>query len=193
MSKFFGDGKVFHIAFVVRDLDRAVDQMLASGIGPFYFAKGLNLKSRYRGRRQDLEISVAFGCTGSMLFELVAQDNDVPSAYKEYLQRHPDGGLHHIAYFCDDFDEALKEAASRGTEFDVVQEFLDANEKTVEMYIEPKGVKDPMFIQILLPSRFDEGFEGMPRIAATWDGTQPKRNLFDLFPAEPRVSLEPVV
>jgi catechol 2,3-dioxygenase-like lactoylglutathione lyase family enzyme len=191
MSRFFSDAKVFHVAHVVPDLEQAVDRMLASGIGPFYFARGLKLKSRYRGQPYDLEISAAFGCAGGTMFELVTQDNDVPSAFKEHLQKYPHGAMHHVAYYCDypDFDSVLKAAAARGTSFDVVQEFLGPDGKPIEIYVEPKGVKDPTMIQLLLPGPFDAHFDKIEGIAAAWDGSAPRRDLSDLFPPEVRAAM----
>ena len=189
MSKFFGN-EVFHIAYVTKDLDKEVDRWLASGIGPFYYAKGLKLKSKYRGERHDLTISVAFAYTGSLMLELVVQDDDVPSSFKEYLDRVPEGGLHHIAYIVDDLDRAVKDAASRGTQFVPVQEFLGADGKPVEIYMEPKGVKNTVFTQIVLPSAWDDAFAELKGIAAKWDGKTPKRNMYDLLSPELRGALD---
>jgi catechol 2,3-dioxygenase-like lactoylglutathione lyase family enzyme len=184
MNRFLGDAKLFHVGHVVRDVDEAVERMLASGIGPFYFARGLKLNSRYRGQRHDLEISAAFACAGGSMFELVAQHNDVPSAFKEHLARFPSGGLHHIAYYCNSrsFDAVLEVAAARGMDFEVVQEFLDRDDHPLEIYVEPKGVKGATMIQFVLPGPFDAYFDKIEGIAAQWDGTNPKRNLTDLFP-----------
>jgi hypothetical protein len=186
MNRFLGDAKLFHVGHVVQNVDEAVDRMLVSGIGPFYFARGLKLNSRYRGQRHDLEISAAFGCAGSSMIELVTQHNDVSSALKEFLARCPSGGLHHVAYYCNDqsFDAVLKGAASRGAEFEVVQEFLGPDDNPVEMYVEPKGVKSATMLQFVLPGPFDAYFDRIEAIAAQWDGSNPKRKLADLFPPE---------
>ena len=52
------------------------------------------------------------------------------------------------------------------------------------MYVEPKGMKSATMLQFVLPSPFDAYFDGIEAIAAQWDGSNPKRNLKDLFPPE---------
>lgn len=188
MSKFFGE--VFHIAYVTKDLDQEVDRWLASGVGPFYYAKGLKLNSKYRGERNDLIISVAFAYTGSLMLELVVQDNDVPSSFREYLEHTPQGGLHHIAYICENLESAVKDAAARGTQFVPVQEFLGADGKPVEIYMEPKGAKSSVFTQIVLPSAWDDAFAELKDICGAWDGKTPKRNMYDLLSPDLRGALD---
>lgn len=188
MSAYF-DNRLFHIAYVGTDLDRMVDRMLQSGIGPFFYARDLGLNSIYRGERQDLVISVAFGFTGNQMIELVVQENDVPSSYKEHLALHPEGGLHHVAYMSDDLDETMARLKAEGKEYVPVQEFLGSNGKPTEIYLEPKGAKDPIFMQIVLPSLWDAAFDRIRVAAADWDGSNPKREMRDLLPAEIKAAL----
>lgn len=190
MSSYFHNA-LFHVAYVGTDLDRMVDRMLQSGIGPFYYSRELHLNSRYRGERHDLVISVAFAYTGDQMIELVVQDNDVPSSFKEHLALHPEGGLHHVAYMSNDLDASVAELKAKGKEFVPVQEFLGPDGKPVEIYLEPKGAKDPIFMQIVLPSAWDGGFEKLKAIAKTWDGSNPKRNMADLLPEEFRHIMAP--
>lgn len=190
MSSYFNND-LFHVAYVGTDLDAMVDRMLQSGIGPFYYSRKLHLNSRYRGERHDIVISVAFAYTGDQMIELVVQDDDVPSSFKEHLALHPEGGLHHIAYMSNDLDASLEELKAKGKEYIPVQEFLGPDGKPVEIYLEPKGAKDPIFMQIVLPSPWDGGFEKLKQIAKTWDGSNPKRDMADLLPEEYRAIMEP--
>lgn len=184
MSGLFGK-KLFHIAHCGTDLDAMVDRMLEAGIGPWYYARELNLNSRYRGERQDLVISVAFGFTGGLMFELVVQDNDVPSSFSEFLERRPEGGLHHIAYFSDDLERSIAEAeAKSGDKLVKVQEFLGANDVPTEIYLEREGQAGQILMQIVLPSPWDAAFERIRDVAAEWDGAEPRRNMYDVLPPE---------
>jgi catechol 2,3-dioxygenase-like lactoylglutathione lyase family enzyme len=182
MSRYFG--KAAHVGYVVPHLDQAVDRMVASGIGPFYFLPSVQLSSRYRGERRDVRISVAFGYSGSSLFELLAQDCDTPSTYKEFLARHPQGGMQHVAYYCDDFGTALQGASKAGAEFDVVQEFLTPTGDPFEIYLEPKGVPDALLIQLMLPTEWKDAFARMEKAAAAWDGSTPRRSGLDMLSPE---------
>ncbi len=181
MSSYFNN-RLFHHAYVGTDLDAMVNRMLQSGIGPWYYARELNLQSRYRGERQDLVISVAFAYTGDQMIELVVQDNDVPSSYKEYLALHPEGGLHHVAYMSDDLEASIAELKDRGMEFVKVQEFLGSNGLPTEIYMETKGAVDPIFMQIVLPSPWDDAFARLKEEAARWDFSNPRRDMADLLP-----------
>lgn len=182
MSTFFGPN-LFHIAHVGTDLDAMVDNMLQSGIGPWYYARDLNLNSRYRGEQHDLVISVAFAFTGHLMFELVVQDNDVPSSFKEYLDRRPEGGLHHIAWMSDHLEDSIAAAeAKAGRKIVKVQEFLMADGNPSEIYMETEGATDPVLMQIVLPSPWDDAFAKIRDVAATWDGSEPRRNMYDLLP-----------
>ena len=99
MSQYFG--KAVHAAFVVPDIDKAIHRMLDSGIGPVYGMRRIRVAARFRGIRNDVLITAAFVYSGAMQYECVQQHDATPSAYTEYLERHPEGGFHHLAYFCD--------------------------------------------------------------------------------------------
>lgn len=189
MSNYF-DNRLFHVAYVGTDLDAMVDRMLQSGIGPWFYARDLHLASRYRGERQDLVISVAFAYTGDQMIELVVQDNDVPSSFKEHLALHPEGGLHHIAYMSDDLDASIADLKARGMDFIKVQEFLASDGSPTEIYMETRGARDPIFTQIVLPSPWDGAFARLKEIAAAWDGSEPRRDMRDLLPPEIKAALE---
>jgi catechol 2,3-dioxygenase-like lactoylglutathione lyase family enzyme len=188
MSAYF-DNRLFHVAYVGTDLDAMVDRMLQSGIGPWYYARELHLASRYRGERQDLVISVAFAYTGDQMIELVVQDNDVPSSYKEHLALHPDGGLHHVAYMSDDLEQSIADLKAKGLDFVKVQEFLGSNGLPTEIYMETRGAKDPVFMQIVLPSPWDDAFAQLKEECAKWDGSEPRRDMGDLLAPEIKAAL----
>jgi len=100
MSRLFGD--VAHQAYVVPDFDAALEKLNAAGIGPAFVLRRIRGAGRYRGERHDSLISAAFAYSGNTCIEILTPHDDVPSAYREYLERRPEGGLHHIAYFSDD-------------------------------------------------------------------------------------------
>ena len=189
MSRFFGSA--VHAALVVPDLDRQVERMLASGEGPFYLMSRMRVAARFRGRRHDPLISAAFVYSGGMQYEFIEQFDDTPSTYREFLGRHPAGGLHHLAYFCKSFDDALARAGTQGGKFDIVQEFISPDESPYEMYIEPAGSSDPVLTQLMIPSPLVGLFETMEKAAATWKGEDPIRDALALLPAEMRPPREP--
>jgi Glyoxalase/Bleomycin resistance protein/Dioxygenase superfamily len=190
MSRLFG--KAVHAAFVVPDLEREMRRLLTSGEGPFFVMRGIRVASRYRGRRHDPLFSAAFVYSGEMQYEFVEQHDDTPSAYREFLLRHPEGGLHHLAYFCKSFEEAFRSAEERGTKFQVVQEFIYPDDSPYELYIEPAEAPDPVLMQLMIPSPVGSLFDSMHRIAADWDGREPIRDALAMLPVEMRPPVEPV-
>ena len=112
MSRYFG--KAEHLAFVVPDIDAAIDRLLASGIGPVFTMRRIRTAARYRGERHDPLFSAAFAYSGGIQIELLATHDDTPSAYREFILRNPQGGLHHAASFCESFEGELSGAMARG-------------------------------------------------------------------------------
>lgn len=183
MSRFFG--KAEHVAFVVPDIDAAIERLLQSGIGPVFTMRRIRVPARYRGARSDPLFSAAFAYSGGLQIELLCQHDETPSAYLEYIQRNPGGGMHHSAYFCDGFDAVLGEAADRGQTFDIVQEFIDPiSGDAYEIYVEPRGQSDPLLAQLMIKGPMEPFFAEMERVAATWDGSEPERNALALIPPE---------
>jgi len=188
MSRHFGSA--VHAAFVVPDIDKAMARMLASGIGPFYAMRRVRVAARYKGQRHDVLITAAFVYSGNMQYEFVQQHDDAPSAYRDYLALHPAGGLHHTAYFSDDFAATIKRAKERGSDFDIVQEFITPDGFAYEIYLEPKNSTDPLQIQLMMHGPMDPFFAQMERAAATWDGKEPIRDALVLLPQEMRPPVE---
>jgi catechol 2,3-dioxygenase-like lactoylglutathione lyase family enzyme len=188
MSRFFG--KAVHAAFVVPDIDQAIGRMLASGIGPFYVMRRIRVAARYRGQRHDVLITAAFVYSGNMQYEFVQQHDAAPSAYRDFIVLHPPGGLHHVAYFSDDFGATVKHAKAQGSDYEIVQEFITADGFAYEIYLEPKNSSDPLQIQLMMHGPMDSFFAQMEQAAATWDGKDPIRNALDLLPAEMRPPVE---
>jgi len=72
--------------------------------------------SIFRGEEHDVRIKVAFFYTGDHCIEVISPIGAQQSTYSEFLSRNPTGGLHHIAYYSNDFDRTLAmlaEAARR--------------------------------------------------------------------------------
>ena len=67
----------------------------------------------FRGNTAHITHSMAFGYVGDMLFEVI-QPGDGPSSYSEFLDRVPDGGVHHLAYRVENFDQSLVDLHARG-------------------------------------------------------------------------------
>ncbi|MFA5632720.1 MAG: VOC family protein [Porticoccaceae bacterium] len=184
MSRFFG--KAVHSAYVVPDIKAAVGRMVSAGVGPAYYMNRIRVAGRYRGERNDPLITAAFMYSGSLQFEFIQQHDDTPSAYLDFLAKNPEGGFHHTAYYSSNFTGTLEQAEKEGQAFDVIQEFIAPDGTPYEIYVAPRGVDNPLYMQLMFPGPMEPMFTAMENSALTWDGQKPERDALDLLPPEMR-------
>lgn len=173
-----------HQAYVYPDFDAALKRFASGGIGPFYIMQTGGV-GKYRGEDHPLSVKVAFFYTGDTCVEIMTPNGepDQQSAYDEFLRRNPEGGLHHIAYYSDDFDKTLATLEVEGMPLRRVQEFPDGKGGLIEIYCEPVGVDNPILFQLIRPGLFEPWFEAMRAEAANWDGADPFRDARPLMAA----------
>jgi len=106
MSRFFGP--VLQNGYVVDDLDRALDHWInVMGVGPFFVLPHVKMVDPvYRGRPSEVDITVALANSGEFQIELILQNNDAPSIYREWLDEGRTG-LHHVGFFVADIEATL--------------------------------------------------------------------------------------
>ena len=176
------EGKPYHVAYVVPDLDVAVDRLIASGFGPAHFIRATDMAALYRGEKINIRVSAAFVVIAGLLTELVMQEDDSRSSFTDFIARHPSGALHHVAYLSEDFAATLKDVQTRGLSLVPHMEYLDPNGNKFESYFEPQGRPDAVLLQLALPSSLDPVYAQIVEIAENWDGRDPKRDFWTLAP-----------
>ena len=170
-------GKPAHQCYVYPDFDKAMAKFAAAGIGPFFVLDEVGGLGDYRGEKHPFSAKVAFFYTGDSCIELISAKPGGISAYNEFLDRNPHGGLHHIAYYSDDFAADLAKMEAAGKPLRIVVDMRDpATDFQIEIYCEPVGVEDPIFYQLMRRGLFDGWFDAMHKAAAEWDGTDPIRD-----------------
>jgi Glyoxalase/Bleomycin resistance protein/Dioxygenase superfamily len=108
------EGPIRQIGYVVRDLDAALQSWCALGVGPWFTIRNLEQKDcRYRGELREPTISLALANSGPMQIEVIQQHDDTPSIYREFLEAGNEG-FHQLAWWVDDFDAMLQNAAIAG-------------------------------------------------------------------------------
>lgn len=177
-------GQSVHTAFVVPDLEAAIERMLESGFGPAFLLRHLKMPGRFRGVSHEMEMNVAFFAVGGVFFEYIEQVDGSRSAYTEFLERSPNGGMHHIAYYSSDFAADIARAEQAGITLNVVQELQTPTGAVFEVYAEPAGTRDAVLTQLMFPGHNETVFARMEEIARNWDGTEPVRDLYRLMPDE---------
>jgi len=160
--------KPVQVAYFVDDIRAAAMQMTKlTGAGPFYIVDEIELEwCEYRGRASDFVHSSAYGQWGDMMMELVQQDCDSPSVFTE-LHSAGNAGIHHIACFVDDLDEAIARYKALGCE---VAARAKASMGTEFAFIDTVSTLGHM-IEIYRADELLAGFYDSVKIASIeWDG-----------------------
>jgi catechol 2,3-dioxygenase-like lactoylglutathione lyase family enzyme len=112
---------VDQVAVVVRDLDEAMRRYSEKlGIAPwsvYTFTSDWIRDMTFRGREQPYSMKLALAQVGDMMYELI-EPVDGPNSYQEFLDARGEG-LHHLGYFVDDLNAAIREMEAQG--FTVLQ------------------------------------------------------------------------
>ncbi len=164
------------LAYFVPDIVAAAERWAAErGAGPFFIAEHIPVENvRYRGRPAQLDHSSAYGQLGTIMIELVQQNDPGPSAFRD-LFGPGEQGLHHAATIVPSFEEEIARYESLG--------YAVANRCTTV-----GGGLDFAFIDtVAIYGHMVEVYEGMPGLlefyamvavaAEGWDGTDPVRRL----------------
>lgn len=168
-------GPVRQNGYVVRDLDAAIQTWLGLGVGPWVTLGPLEQPMVFRGRPTTPTITLAFANSGELQIELIRQDDDAPSAYREFLDAGGEG-FHHLAWWADDIVPV--EAAVRAAGCDVVFGSGEGG-ATRFFYAEAPAVAATMLEVMELNDLTRSLVDHVKRAADTWDGeTDPVRRLF---------------
>jgi hypothetical protein len=143
-----------------------------TGAGPFFVVDNIELEwGEHRGKACSFVHSSAYGQWGDVMMELVQQDSEGPSPFRD-IYGPGEEGLHHVACFVDSMDGSISRfaalgypAAARaramvGTEF----AFIDTRKTLGHM------------IEIYVPDDTLSGFYNFVKEASLdWDGSDPVR------------------
>lgn len=163
------------IAYFVTDIRAAARRMHAIfGAGPFFIIDRIQLaRGTHRGRDCPFVHSSAYGQWGAVMMELVQQDSDGDSPFRDMF-RPGEEGLHHIATFVPDVRHAIDEYAAQGMPLAAIAETLTGTEFA---FIDATDTLGHM-IEIYVPTPGLLGFYDFVRAAAqNWDGRDPVRAL----------------
>ncbi len=107
-------GPIRQNGYVVRRLDVAIDAWLDAGVGPWLLLPHLTQTgSVYRGQPTEPVVSIAFANSGDLQVELIEQEDDAPSIYREFLDAGREG-FHHLAWWAEDYDAVTTAAGGAG-------------------------------------------------------------------------------
>ncbi len=172
MSRFFGP--VVQQGYVVSNIKATMQHWIdVLGIGPFFVFEHFHpLEADYKGQPVDIDITAAFAFSGDQQIELIQQHNDAPSVYSDFLKVHPQGGLHHIAFWTKGNEALIEHLAKEGLSLEVVQHY-----GTTHSYLNTALFPGTM-VQLM---HADDAYVGMFNMVKSasldWDGSDPIRVL----------------
>ena len=119
--------KIDHLGIAVRSLDEAVP----------YYEKALGLKCEHREEVPSQKVRTAFFSVGEVHIELL-EPTDPESPIARFLEKNPNGGVHHIAFGTDDISAQLGKASQAGVKLIHEKPFDGAAGKLVA-FLHPKS------------------------------------------------------
>jgi methylmalonyl-CoA/ethylmalonyl-CoA epimerase len=119
--------RIDHLGIAVRSLDEAVP----------YYEKALGLKCEHREEIPSQKVRTAFFSVGEVHLELL-EPTDPESPIAKFLEKNPNGGVHHVAFGTDNIEAQLTQASSAGVQLIHEKPFPGAGEKLVA-FLHPKS------------------------------------------------------
>ena len=166
-------GPVGQLGYVVEDTAAAMAHWTERlGVGPFIHLPSPPLHDlRYRGVPSAARISVALAYSGDLQIELIEPLDGEPSPYRDFMaERGP--GLHHVAYFTDDFDAAVAHYGDAG-----LTPYWQGRGMTVDQrfayYDSPSH--GGSVLEVVETTGLAGFFDYIKAQSAGWDGTDPVR------------------
>jgi hypothetical protein len=158
---------------VVSDLDAAIADWAARGVGPFLVMKNVAFAGfTYRGRRSKPKADLAFSQRGETQIELIRPRGDAATHYRDFLAA-GESGEHHHGWFCADYTAEVASAEQGGRT--ILQQGRWGAVRFA--YYEPLPGEPRIGELIEMSPLSEEVFALIRREAERWDGTRPSRSL----------------
>jgi hypothetical protein len=171
----FTNQRFMQMCWVVPDIHVAVNNWLEStGVGPFFLFENVTFENAmYRGRPTEcVDITAAMAQAGDVQIELVCQNDDRPSIFRDVV---PAGqcGFHHMALYCRDYEAELAAYISSGSAVAFSGLMMGANTCWVDT-----TPKLGFMVELIEANPVaDAVFEQFRSAAQNWDGKNPIRAL----------------
>jgi catechol 2,3-dioxygenase-like lactoylglutathione lyase family enzyme len=179
MSRLFGEMR--QIAFVVRDLDKALRYWTETlGVGPFFMLRDfIPVDYRYRGESAPApRLTLALGFSGGFQIELIQQHDDNPSAYRDFLLAGHEGCQHVSSWVtAAEYDRTMAAARARGVA--PAHEGIVPGSNIRFVYFATDSAPGGLLYEMadLKETPFYDMMMRIQETARTWDGTDPIREV----------------
>jgi len=109
-----------HVGIIVKDIDKTIEYLESTGIGPFDMMEGdgkwfnVPFKGELHGQPAEWTVKISSARIGGIEIELL-EPSGGESVLQEFLDEHGEG-VHHIAYLSDDVRGDTEKAIAQGAE-----------------------------------------------------------------------------
>lgn len=167
-------GPIRQNGYVVRDIHAAMDHWVrVHGVGPWFFVERVKVDwFRYHGEDSPLDMSVALANSGDLQIELIQQNNDAPSLYRDFLAAGHEG-LQHVAYWSTDYQSLLDRAVAAGHR--IGHEGQIGGPQGRFCYFESAAHPGSLIEISDISGGKGKFFDRIRRAAHDWDGQEPVR------------------
>ncbi len=162
--------KPVQVAYFVNDIRETAARMAAAvGAGPFYVIENIRLDwCEHRGEPSDFVHSSAYGQWGDTMLELVQQEGEGDSPFRDMYQPGEEG-IHHMACFVDSIDAAITEYEQQG--FPLAARAM-AQQGTEFAFIDTRDLLGHM-LEVYVASEALTGFYELVRMSSErWNGAE---------------------
>ena len=166
-------GGIVQCAYTVADIDKSMRDFTSRlGVAPWFVLGPFTApEGQYRGKPTDLNLTLAIGFAGHMMIELIQQNNDVPSVYRETIAARGHG-FHHWAIASSDFDADVARYRAMGYEI----AFSDRSPRGVRIVYMDATRDLPGMVEIIeMTPALEANYAEMYRAARDFDGCDPIR------------------
>ena len=172
LLNFFGQpfGSILQVAYTVADIEKAMasylDQMI---IGPWFVRGPFTPQGLYRGKPSEVRMTIALAFSGHVMHELIQQHNDVPSVYREMIDKRGHG-FHHWGVASTEFDRDCEAYCRRGCQV----AYSDTSPGSRVTYFDSRDL--PGMIEVIeMDEARERRYTKMYVESLAWDGSEPIR------------------
>lgn len=168
------DNGIIQTAYVVKDIQQAMQEWATKlRVGPWFLIEHFSGQdAQYRGKPTHLDAAIAMSFAGHMLIELIQQHNDVPSVYREVVEKRG-YGFHHWGVATTSFDREVEQYRGWGCD---VAFYARVPSGGRVAYMDTTSFLPGMTELIELGASFDSIFGRIYAASIAWDGKNPVRS-----------------
>lgn len=168
-------GDFMQMCFVVDDIERELSHWTRTlRVGPFFYLPHFPLlEAQYRGQSVSPDLDVAIAFNGTTCVELVRQNDETPSPFRDHVQRRG-FGFHHWGISSQSFEEDLRKRVKSGMSV-VASASVGIGGRVA--YLETESTLGALLELIEITPPVAQFFAMIRAAAQSWDGTEPVQRL----------------